>query len=52
MLDHLDSQYGKGGIVAVSNGRIGKSGYVEGYVPPHPDRTPRSPDIASSPRKR
>src|SRR3546814_9021427 len=24
----------------VSNGRIGKSGYVEGYVPPRPDRTP------------
>jgi hypothetical protein len=23
-------------IVAVSNGRIGKSGYVEGYVPPAP----------------
>ncbi|MFC0307910.1 hypothetical protein [Rhizorhabdus histidinilytica] len=35
-----DRQYGKSGIVAVSNGRIGKSGYVEGYVPPRPDRTP------------
>src|SRR3546814_12942782 len=35
-----DRQYGKSGIVAVSNGRIGKSGSVEGYVPPRPDRTP------------
>src|SRR3546814_1096203 len=35
-----DRQYGKSGIVAVSNGRIGKSGYVDGYVPPRHDRTP------------
>src|SRR3546814_13487828 len=38
-----DRQYGKSGIVAVSNGRIGKSGYVEGYVPPRPDRPPPIP---------
>src|SRR3546814_1626230 len=33
-----DRQYGKSGIVAVSNGRIGKSGYVEGYVPRSEER--------------
>src|SRR3546814_18165904 len=29
-----DRQSGKNGIVAVSTGRIGKNGYVEGYVQP------------------
>jgi hypothetical protein len=52
MLDHLGSPIWQSGIVAVSNGRIGKSGYVEGYVPPAPIAPLRSPDFVSSPRKR
>lgn len=38
-----DSAYANGGVESVSNGRIGPSGYREGYVPPVPEVTPTIP---------
>jgi hypothetical protein len=42
-----DSTYGKTsvgrGVTGISNGRIGTSGYRDGYVPPRPDTTPTIP---------
>jgi hypothetical protein len=38
-----DGTYNGGKIVAIANGRIGASGYREGYVPPRPDKTPVVP---------
>lgn len=38
-----DETYLEGKVVAIANGRIGVSGYVEGYVPPQPEKIPSLP---------
>lgn len=38
-----DSDYAGGNVVRVRNGRIGTSGYRDGYVPPQPRTTPAIP---------
>lgn len=40
---HWDMAYADGNVVRISNGRIGSSGYTEGFLPPSPKATPSLP---------